>query len=456
MATNLSLLSSLNRIETPSIKVTIGEHTFGVYSKKDNEIVYPNFIQSLQVKRVNGQVNTYTLVMSYPITEKDDPNFFDKVLSSVSKTRKIIISCGDLSNPFYSETDKNYTYSNEEALITSIQERVNVKSAVIQYTINAVSSAYIMKAGAFTFSERVAKPSDVIKELLQTRYYGLTDIFTGMKDYDTVLSQGLIPGDDDEVLLELQTNVSVLDYLSYLVGCMKTKAVVKDSIQQGVFYVLTIVDGTTTAIKDEKNNFTFNGPYFKIVKSAKDEDAYDVYNIDIGFPSKDIVTSFDIIDNDNYTLLYDYQGQINENKYVQRIDDNGKFEQVYAPVISSGNSKYRTTEYDKTWWTKVTEFPIKASITLKGLLRPAILMSHVRVNMYFYGRKYAYGSGLYIITEHVDNIDSSGFRTTLQLTRVGGDREYQSNTSTVTTSKSSSGSGYSMMTNVNSIMSVKD
>ena len=104
MPQNISLLGSTSRIETPYIKVTFGSlangYTFGVYRKVNNtdktldgfyssvKEIYPNYIQSLQITKINGQVNTYILNLDYPVTQDDDPNFFEKIFSSVSKTRK--------------------------------------------------------------------------------------------------------------------------------------------------------------------------------------------------------------------------------------------------------------------------------------------------------------------------------------------------------------------------------
>ena len=68
----------------------------------------------------------------------------------------------------------------------------------------------------------------------------------------------------------------------------------------------------------------------------------------------------------------------------------------------------------------MTEYPIKVTITLKGLLRPAILMSYVRLNVYYWGKKHI-SSGLYVITSQSDSISESGYRTTLTMTRVGKD-----------------------------------
>ena len=69
----------------------------------------------------------------------------------------------------------------------------------------------------------------------------------------------------------------------------------------------------------------------------------------------------------------------------------------------------------------MTEFPIEATLTIKGLTRPSILMTYVKVNVLFAGGVKHISSGIYIITKQVDEIDSSGYRTTLTLLRVSGD-----------------------------------
>ena len=73
------------------------------------------------------------------------------------------------------------------------------------------------------------------------------------------------------------------------------------------------------------------------------------YSIDIGFPSQNVVTQFAIEQNENYALLFDFQGKINKAEYVEWFNDNGELQKVYAPVISSKNSSYRTQEEDKIW-----------------------------------------------------------------------------------------------------------
>jgi len=87
-------------------------------------------------------------------------------------------------------------------------------------------------------------------------------------------------------------------------------------------------------------------------------------------------------------------------------------------LIAGSTYNYYTS--DKTWWTKVTEFTTQARIKIKGILKPAILMTYLKVNVWFYGRKHI-SSGYYLITSQVDNIDSGGYWTTLELTKVASD-----------------------------------
>ena len=99
--------------------------------------------------------------MKYAITQFNDPNFMDKVLSSVSQTRKITFSYGDLNAPAF-------VYRNEEAIITNVQNQVDLKSACITYTITAVSSSNLSRVGAFNFpAYKSRKPSDLIKEIIR-------------------------------------------------------------------------------------------------------------------------------------------------------------------------------------------------------------------------------------------------------------------------------------------------
>lgn len=421
-----SLLSSQARIQIPWIKVSIGAYTFGVFNRTTREkakdgngfytpygIQFPNYIQSLDIIKINGQVNQYTLNIIYPITQFDDPNFFEKVFSSVSNTRKIVFSYGDVSQPAY-------IYKDEEAVITKVTSTFDLQGSKITYVVNAVSGAALHTDGCLTFISdgKPHKPSDKIKQLFKTNK-SLQNTFTGM---NIAKLEEYIAGDDAEVVLNSKQNISALDYIKYLVSCMRpsgtSAAIAKD------IYILTVHDDT---VYDQLADHEATGPYFQVKKTSYVTEQSDAYEVDIGFNSAAIVNSFNIEQNENYALYYEYQQELHPKEYVRRINADGLWEDVYAPTVTAKNEFNQTFASDQTWWTKITQYPISATIQIQGLLRPATLMQYLRLNVVFPGGHKHISSGLYIVTKQQDRIDSNGYKTTLSLTKISGDKSEQVN-----------------------------
>ena len=132
------LLSTTSRVETPFIIVTIAGYTFGRYNKTTANVVdengftrrivetFPNVVNTLEVEKVNGTVNTYTIGLVYAIKAGDDPNKIDKILSSASNNRTLKISYGDYSSP-------HFIYKEEEAIITKLTSNVDFANSKIIY-----------------------------------------------------------------------------------------------------------------------------------------------------------------------------------------------------------------------------------------------------------------------------------------------------------------------------------
>lgn len=415
-----SLLSSQARIQVPWVKVTIGDHTFGIFDEKTKSwgkntagfyepfsIQYPQYIKSLEVMKINGQVNKYTLQIDYPVTQFNDPNFFEKVFSSVSRSRKIVFTYGDAETPAY-------IYKNEEAIITKVGQTFNLQGSTISYTVHAVSSAALTTDGSITKPSpgKKVKPSDEIKKLFKTNK-SLQNTFTGMKisDLDT-----LIAGDDMPVEIDSKQNISAIDYINYLAGCMipsgSSNGLSKD------IYIMTIYDDSITNADKLKSK---KGPYFKVTKVSTTMEHGDAYEIDVGINTATIVRSFQIEHNENYSIYYEYQNLAHPENYVRRINGDGEWEDVFAPTSMMRPNSFSTGASDKVWWTKATQFPINATIQVQGLLRPATLMQYVRLNVIFPGGNKHLSSGLYIVTRQVDNIGPAGYATTLSLTRIKGE-----------------------------------
>lgn len=397
-----NLLATPNYVQTPIIQVKIGQYEFGVFDKdKKGYQRYPNYIQSLEILKINGQVNSYTLTLNYPVTDKNDPNFFEKVFSSVSQSRAIEFTYGDAASP-------KFLYRQESAIITRVRSNFQLESSTIIYTISAISQCALGLSGTYSFPAGKKKPSDEIYRILQDPYYGLQDLFTGMRNISKVKMSGIIPMNDVSQTIEKKDNISVIDYLQYLVSLMSPKAGDK---KLGSIYILSFVDDVTEE---------FDGPYFKITQVDAKIEHPEAFQLDIGYPGSNYVFNFNVDNDENYSIYYDYQKKLHPQEYVSRINADGDYEEVYAPVLSSNNSSHNTAEDDKTWWTKVTQYPIKASVTIKGLLRPAVLMTYIRLNIIMFGQKHI-NSGLYIITKQVDKVDGSGYQTTLNMTKISGD-----------------------------------
>ena len=406
-----SLFSSTNLVSAPYVKVTIGDYTFGVYNsakKQTNSsgIVYstldkyPSYIDRLEVTKINGVINQYNLSISYPITDNSDPNFFEKVFSSVSSSRKIKISYGDAMAP------NNYSYKDEEAIISSITSSIDIKSSKISYSVTAVSSSKLLLGTNCNFRPvRNRKPSDVIKEYINSNKYNLKEVFTGFKTKDI---NELIDSDDRPVDIDSYNNISVLDYLAVVVSYMSPIGTNPNSVIRSNTYSLVTYEDA-------------DGPYFKVRKLVSQAESINqlcTYEATIGYPSANFISGFSINQSDNWSILYDYNTKSQLDPYLARIDDMGNEVNIYSPMATNGH--YQMTEADKTWWTQMTQYPIKASITLRGLLRHAILMQNIKLNVYFYGRKHI-SSGVYIITSQKDSISKNGYSTTLDLIKIAQD-----------------------------------
>ena len=410
-----SLLSDTVRVSAPFIKVDIGGYSFGVYEEREKAIgkngiwrnvsaKYPNFIQSLQIKKINGTVNTYTLNFIYPITKDSDPNFFEKIFSNVSATRRIVFTYGDSMLP-------EDVYANESALITKIDSSVDINSARITYTVTAIGDTAVSLASQFSWPTKVDKPSNIIASLINSQEYKLTNIFYGMKNKNVY---DFIDADDQVVTIPAVTNKPIMDYISTLVSYMVPNGTNRNSVIQNNIYYLATFEDTTGE---------YGGPYFEVRKIQREDSALDTlcsYVIDIGYPSANIIENFSVKTNNNWSIFYDYNKTASSSDYVKRLNSKGELEYIYNPQLTNG--KFDLEENDKTWWTKVTEFPVEAEITIRGLLRPAILMTYVKINVWFYGHKHIY-SGTYLITGETDSIGTNGYHTTLSLIRVAPDEE---------------------------------
>lgn len=405
-----SLVSVPTLVQSPFIIVTIGGVTFGSYSGNHTyggRVQYPNYMKSINISKVNGIVNTYTLQFQYKVRTGDDPNLLDKIFSRAAKDREITFEYGDWNAP-------SYIYKNESAIMTNVTSSLDMSTAMISYTVQATSNAISLTSVSYDFSQRTAKPSDVLKELLSNSKYGLKSVFSGMRNLNAVLNNNLIASNDKKVTLLGQKSCNVLDYMNYLTSSMISTSTPQNSLSNSKYYL---------TIHDDFNN-KIGGTYFKVSEVGRDTKttkSTDTYEIDVNFPTDNFVTNFTLTNDQQWTILYQFSDKINQEQYSYTVQDNGTVATNRVSSLIKSDYSNLPSPSKSSWWSQVTQFPIEATLTIKGLTRPSILMSYVKLNVLFSGGIKHISSGVYNITKQMDDIDSSGYRTTLTLLRVGAD-----------------------------------
>ena len=163
-------------------------------------------------------------------------------------------------------------------------------------------------------------------------------------------------------------------------------------------------------------NDSTNGAYFNIseITTTMSNDA--VYEIDVGYPGDNFVTDFQLCDNIYWPLIYEYNGNI--PKWDYDIGPTGEIIKRKTNSLYTDNKFNTSGLINQNWWKSITEFPISAKVTIKGLTIPVMLTTYIRINTMFFGEQ-DIASGLYVVTDQTDNVSGSGYTTTLTLLRVG-------------------------------------
>ena len=388
-------------IEAPFVEVVIGGITIGTVKNSVDD--FPNHISSLEIEKINGEINKYSLNIVHQIRPGEDPNLIDKILSK-NRYNKFTIRYGDYAS--------NTIYGDEKVFITNVSMNRDYANSKISYTVYATSAGSLITSYKLNFTTKIDKPSNVIDNLL----YGnketsklLLETFPGMKNKSQVYAKNLIPTNDSVLEIDDQLNISLIGYINYLVSCMSNSGNSSNSIIRNSSYYISY---------ENDHDGKMGGSYFKISEltpnTISSKYGNNIYEITVGYPDNNFVMGFTVSNELAWSLLYKNSNVASE--YFYEIDGEGNRVKQYSPNLLSSDSPFN--EIQKNWWTQMTNFPINASITLKGLMKPVILMDYIIINTVFYGQKHI-TSGVYTVTGQVDKLAGDGFRTILSLTRVG-------------------------------------
>lgn len=390
------LLSYQTVVEAPVIILNLNGVIIGGYGNLGD--VYPNYITSMTVNKISGKINQYTINLVYTVRFGEDPNFIDKLLSHTGFTNKIQILYGD--------SNGSKLFRDDEAIITDVTFNESVSSKTISYTITALSSIISVVSMTNNYSSKTAKPSTLINDLLYSpseQSTALLNALPGMKSRTLVNSNRLIPNNDSVITTQTRLNASPASQLSYYVSGMYNE-------QNNSTYYLTYMD-------DTKNEY--GGPYIKITElgeTSTEALAGNYFEIDVGYPGQNFVMNFTLNNDVYFPLIYDYNDKFTRWNYD--IDNMGRIIKTKENPLITNNPFKKRNVIQANWWKQVTEYPVSAQITLKGLVKPILITSYIKVNVLFYGN-YDLASGLYVVTGQTDSISGSGYTTTLSLLRVG-------------------------------------
>lgn len=381
-------------IQAPFVELDLGNYTIGSYKGSDDE--YPNHITRLEVDKINGELNRYTIGLIHQIRAGEDPNVLDKMFSSV-RYNKIHIKYGDC--------ESQSTFKDVEAIITNIVDNRDYAGSRITYTLYATSACNYVTGIKMNFPGVTDKPSNIINNLLYNKgeiSNALVSVFPAMTNKTTVNSSGWIPSNDTVLHVDAQSNITVLEYIKYLTGCMSNATNSINDVLRNSTYYLTYEDNAS-------------GSYFKISeRGMNSNNVQNVFNVTVGFPDGNDVLNFNIDNDTSWQLLYK-NGKVSSEFYYD-VDSNGNV--LEMPSKSLFNKTQILSEIQKNWWTQMVNFPVSANLTLRGLLKPVNLMDCINIDVVFYGQKHI-TSGVYVITGQVDTLDGSGFKTNLKLVRIG-------------------------------------
>lgn len=387
-----------NTVEAPFIELDLGGYKIGSYGGTLD--LYPNYVSSLKVSKQNGIINQYTIQLIHQVRPGDDSNLLDELLSTVNY-RQITIKYGDCNTGTY--------FQDANAILTNVSMSRSYTNMNISYTLEATSAGELVKTYTSNFSAVVDKPSNIIRDMLYSPG-NISDIllsaFPGMRNRTFVESNNLIPTNDHIVDLEAQRNVNLIDYLNYLVGNMSNETT-SGNLYNSLYY-LTFMDN------DSSNP---DGAYFKITEIKSDVDPRSVtdklYSVTVGYVD-DIIYNFSVDSTESWELLYKNSEKATE--YFYTISNAGELEKTISPSLAT--SLNSMCELSKNWWTQMVKFPLTAQLTIKGLLKPIMLMDYINVDVMFYGVKHI-TSGTYAIIGQTDSLSGNGYTTTLSLVRVG-------------------------------------
>ena len=216
--------------------------------------------------------------------------------------------------------------------------------------------------------------------------------------------------------------------LSVVVGIVKTVPTVITSEDKLLYFIKssTVVLNLLAMLHKVSPTFTvyvffvssgkISSPISKVSRTSNAEEAVkNCYYVDVGYPGNSFVTNFSISSDVYWPIFKKYSGTIPNYNYD--IDYNGNLITTQVDPITIDEKFNSHSIKLENWWGFVTSYPISATLTIKGLMKPILLIENIYIHAQFYGKK-DIADGIYTIVGQHDSISGNGYTTTLSLLKV--------------------------------------
>jgi hypothetical protein len=362
----------------------------------------PEYIMSLQnVRNGSGYANTFTLSIAYTplascLGSYTDADKIDKLLNSEDGNPTCTLRYGykypiELSSPTYSGRILDYT--------------VDMRNGIIFYTITGYSSITDYKEVKPTISptdissSSSERPTNIVK-IAFNKYLASS----GYKFEFGANTENT----DNQIEIQSSSGVSIFQYFNTVLG-------------QAVY------SGDSSDTKDsERSIYTFriddiNKKFivYRISVSANiDKNVKFVFN----WLSRDadLVISFQTEFKGAVLLAQkintSYTNNNNTRYGIDQKGDNITADMKTHQKASGSSSSSDSAESRKTW-AQATLTSYKATLTTLGIPAQIDISTVVKVVPLVYGKAH-HTQGNYMITSITDNIDTSGFNTTLEMFKL--------------------------------------
>lgn len=372
-----------------------------------------NYFMSLEnVKNGSGQANSFTLNIAYVPEPGEDADFIDKAIAY--SNRECILQYG------YGMGVEGLYTPEYKGLVLDYE--VGIRDGMLFYTITGYSSLVAITEETFDFpainsssedggDSENRRPTKVVKAAFTDKLEKYGYIVDTSNESDlTDLPEDTIP----EAL-----GVTVFQYASSVLSYARDESQAElssDDISKKIIYNYYIDDtkdsnGKTkiTIFKTDPSDTNKNDS--KVVFNWMDKSNSIVIDFKTEFKGAVVIgRAYKDINNDSSNKKYSLD--IYGNKVESNNGNND--------ASTSGAVSEQDDATDLTTWAEATQYSYKATLVLLGVPCEIPIGMMIEILPLIYGKPH-HTQGKYMVTKATDNLDSSGFITTLELVKLNAD-----------------------------------